>query len=123
MKRAITQFSKFINESYVDQEGNLGDFEFNRQDHADADNYAELESISDFLKDEGATGVKFDVEGDHVEFVFNYKTFELLLQIDLDTDECLLTTLDHSETIYRGTGEEFFSTVGEVGIRQFLGFA
>jgi hypothetical protein len=122
MKKAITKFKQFINESWVDQEGELGDFEFNRQDHADADNYAELDEISDFLKDEGATGVKFDVEGDQVEFLFNYREFELLLQLDLESDECLLTTLDHSEKIYRGTGSEFFSTVGEVGLRQFLGY-
>jgi hypothetical protein len=74
------------------------------------------------LKDEGATNVKFDVEGEQVEFLFNYREFELLLQLDLESDECLLTTLDHSEKIYRGTGSEFFSTVGEVGLRQFLGY-
>ncbi len=122
MKKAITNFKQFINESWVDKEGELGDFEFSQQDHADAENYAELDEISDFLKDEGATNVKFDVEGDQVEFLFNYREFELLLQLDLESDECLLTTLDHSEKIYRGTGSEFFSTVGEVGLRQFLGY-
>jgi hypothetical protein len=122
MQRAITQFNKFINEAYVDSEGQLGDFEFNDIDKSNAENYAGLEPISDFLKDEGATDLKYYVDGDEVEFVFTYKTFNLLLQLDLESDECLLTTLDHSDKIYRGTGEEFFSTLGEIGLRQFLGF-
>lgn len=99
-KRALS-FRGFINEAYVDEFGELQDFDFS-MDHDDAAEWAEkgergkdpkagwrtllLMEFEELLKDLGAENLKSDHSGEFTNFFFNWNGENYLIVLEASED-------------------------------------
>ncbi|CAB4159395.1 hypothetical protein UFOVP699_131 [uncultured Caudovirales phage] len=123
MKHRAKTYFKFINEAYINREGELEGLDFSPEEKAELEIYDELNVISEFLEDSGAREVKIDTSLQNDEkylffFVFNSQKFEMLL--NLETDEVVLFNLSGrgEEPIeqYRSDANEFFDLLRNTGL-------
>ncbi len=127
MKYRAKTYFKFINEAYINREGELEGLDFSPEEKAELEIYDELNVISEFLEDSGAREVKIDTSLQNDEkylffFVFNSQKFEMLL--NLETDEVVLFNLSGrgEEPIeqYRSDASEFFDLLRNTGLNFLL---
>lgn len=117
----VLSFSQFINEdAYIDQAGELQDFEFDQQDKQEHEVYDEMMYIVDFLEDAGAKKVEPDYFDGMMKFSFRYAGESYEIFIDIDADYATLmkyaSPLSKGETIYDGAANSLFDLLKYQGL-------
>lgn len=93
--KALT-FNKFINEAYVDAEGQLGDFELDPQEQYELDMYDYIEEIKEFLSEADAQDIEHDLSEGDLKFEFKYYEEKYSLHLDLDEDRGMVVHYSYS---------------------------
>jgi hypothetical protein len=81
--RALT-FRSFLNEAYVDSEGELRDFEFTPDEEFEIGAFEDIQSWKEFLRDSGAYSIRHDVDGKLMRFYFSFDLAKYAIVFDLD---------------------------------------
>jgi hypothetical protein len=84
--KALT-FNQFINEAYVDSEGNLKDFDFTEDEKVEFESIESIENIKKMLSSHGANVIKHQVQGPIFAILFKYMGETFVLQFNLDLGE------------------------------------
>lgn len=116
--RALT-FNQFINEAYIDQEGQLQDFKFDAEDIATHEIYDEVNHIKDFLEDAGARRLRSDVIDGLVKIEFTYRDEHYSFHLDLDnsTSKIIYYANPNSPVIvYDGSAESIVDLIQAKGL-------
>lgn len=119
MKNLISTYLQFINEAYIDDSGELRDFdqpsgnepEFQLLDHA--------QRIQEYLEESGANRVRLRVRGGAIEFTFNYSGSNYLLELDIDENSALLSI--GRILVYEDSADSFFDLIAANGL-EFLNY-
>jgi hypothetical protein len=119
MTHKAKTYQQFINEAYIDDSGELRDFdqpsgnepEFQLLDHA--------QRIQEYLEDSGANRVRLRVRGGVIEFTFNYAGSNYLLELDLDENLALLSI--GRIIVYEDSADSFFDLIAANGL-EFLNY-
>ena len=114
----ILSFAQFINEAYIDDEGNLADFDFTQDDKYETDAYSQLEGIEDLLKDAGAESVRHEISGPILKLYFTYRADPHFMKLNLDTNDAHFSRIldDREYTIFQGDGYSLFDYIQAEGL-------
>ena len=119
MKNRVLTYRQFINEAYIDDSGELQDFEYPRGDEPEFELLDHAHRIQEYLEESGANRVRLKVDGGILEFKFNYSGSNYLLKLDIDGDRAYLST--ESMIIYEDSADSFFDLLAETGL-EFLNY-
>jgi hypothetical protein len=129
MKHKAKTYRQFINEAYIDDSGELQDLQFTPEEESKLALYDELNVISDFLEDSGATSIRMDrrKEDDGIyrfSFEFEGNRYELNIDISSSNREehriILLGNVDNWRSspivIYDDSAYSFFDLLSGTGL-------
>lgn len=114
-------FAEFINEAYVDEFGELKDFELTPEEQFRVNTYDSIESISDFLEDAGADELSHNIDDSFLTFEFSYYGEPFAMQLDLDNDTTEVISQTTSIPIYAGSTDPLFDLIQVNGLSFLLG--
>jgi hypothetical protein len=115
--RALS-FRQFINEAYIDDRGELADFDFAPDDKYEMEAYSQLEGIIDLLKDAGAESVRHEISGPIMKLYFIYREDPHFMKLNLDTNAAHFSRIydDQEYTIFDGDGYALFDYIQAEGL-------
>jgi hypothetical protein len=117
--RALS-FLEFLNEAYVDREGQLHDFEFYPKGDYTLDMQVHIDQIGEFLKSVGAKHlVSHTDDAGLVSFNFTYRGEPYFLAIDLDNYRALFSHVGDEEPIFSGPAESLIDLLKVKGLDFF----
>lgn len=107
-------YRQFINEAYIDDSGELQDFDPSMDDSYDSQLVDEADALRDFLEEEGATRVKLSVEDPYIFITFNYEYLTYYTKIDPENEEIEIYT--NQVEIYSNSIDSFIELVKANGL-------
>ena len=115
-------FRDFLNEAHIDAEGRLQDLEFDLDDRYALAAQDEINKITDFLEDSGATRATGETNGLDFNIYFTYNGSQYMIKILTNSDEVLLLDGDDPDAyqIFKGSTDEFFTILQYNGLDYFL---
>lgn len=117
--RALS-FLDFLNEAYVDREGQLHDFELYPKDDYALEMQVHIDQIGEFLESLGARQIIHDMDdAGVVSFNFMYRGEPYFLGIDLDRDQAIFSHRADSEPIFSGPTESLIDLLTVKGFDFF----
>ena len=124
MKKLILNFNEFVNEAYVNPEGELGDFEFSDTDKYELESHEHIASLKKFLESAGANGVQYTLDEQFLQFRFSFEFQKFVIEIDLDTNEAKFVSYGEDPindyVIYDGNSDELFDLIRDRGFYELL---
>lgn len=118
-------FSRFINEAYVDSDGQLRDFRFTPDEEFELGIFDNIQDIKVFLEDQGAYGVKHSVDGSKVYFYFQVDLTRYSIILDLENSFAMLQKERKAptrvETLYAGDLRDFTEILAVDGLKSMIG--
>ena len=121
--RAMT-FGEFLNEAYVDDSGELRDFEFTPDEEFEIGAFDDIQSWKEFLSDSGAYSIRHDVDGKQLRFYFSFDLVRYAIVFDLDGASAGLyrqqTAPSKYELIYSSDLREFVDSLKIDGLEAMI---
>jgi hypothetical protein len=117
MKYRAKTYLQFINEAYIDDFGELRDFNYPSEDEPEFQVLNQAQIISEYLEESGAERVKIGIDDEIIDFKFKYRGYQYVLVLNLDTDSAFVST--GNELIYHDNLNSFFDLLAAVGL-EFL---
>lgn len=114
MKNKAKTYRQFINEAYVDDSGELQDFDPSMDDSYDSQLVDEADAIRNFLEEEGATRVKASIDDPYIFITFDYGYSTYYTKIDPEKEGIDIYT-NHVE-IYSDSIDSFIELVKANGL-------
>jgi hypothetical protein len=111
-------YSQFINEAYIDQEGELRDL-----DLSDIPVMEEMSNLVHYLEDSGARAVTVETDEDIVTVRFDYALCKFTIEVDLEQD---ITTLSEARreaeplVILQLESNSFFDLLAAKGLGKII---
>jgi len=117
----VLSFGEFINEAYVDEFGELKDFELTPEEEFRVNTHDNIVSIGNFLEDAGADELSHNIDDAFLTFEFSYhgKPFAMRLDLDNDTTEVISQSTDIP--IYSGDTDSLFDLIKANGLSFLFG--
>ncbi len=118
MKDQVKGFNEFINEAYIDQEGELRDL-----DLSDIPVMEEMSNLVHYLEDNGARAVTVETDEDIVTVRFDYALRKFTIEVDLEQD---ITTLSEARreaeplVILQLESNSFFDLLAAKGLGKII---
>jgi len=119
MKNKIKTYHQFINEAYVDDSGELQDFEAPSEDDYEFQLLDHAHRIQEYLEDSGAEGVRLSLLGGVIKFKFDYSGSNYTLMLDLDENSVSL--MFGRIPVYEDSADAFFDLLAVKGL-EFLNY-
>ena len=119
MRNRAKAYKQFILEAYIDDSGELQDFNSPSNDDYDVKLIDEAQRIQEFIEDLGANDVHLTVREPYIRFTFIYGDYKYYMGVDLDNGTVRIYT-DSSE-IYADSMESFIDVVNANGL-DFLNY-
>jgi hypothetical protein len=118
MKDLVKGFNEFVNEAYIDQEGELRDL-----DLSDIPVMEEMGNLMHYLEDSGARAVTVETDEDIVTVRFDYALRRFTIEVDLEQD---ITTLSEARreaeplVILQLESNSFFDLLAAKGLGKII---
>ena len=114
-------YQEFINEAYIDDSGELRDFEAPSEDDNEYQLLDHAQRIQEYLEESGAEGVRLHVDGGRIFLKFNYGGIDYRMHLDLDSnDAAILASYGNGIVeVYRDTLDSLFDLLSSTGL-EFL---
>jgi hypothetical protein len=112
-------YHEFINEAYIDDSGELQDFNYPSEDEPEFQIIDHAQRIQEYLEDVGAERVRLHVDGGKIRLKFKYGMPDYLLELDLDEDTAYLSI--GKMLIYEDSIDSFFDLLSSNGL-EFLNY-
>ena len=119
MNPQIKTYQQFINEAYIDDSGELRDFDQPQGDEPEFQLLDHAQRIQEYLEESGADRVRLRVREGVIEFTFNYSGSNYLLELDLDENRALLSI--GRILVYEDSADSFFDLIAATGL-EFLNY-
>ena len=123
MKNRALTYRQFINEAYLDDSGELHDFDAPTGDEYDHQILDHAQRIQEYLEESGAKHVKLRVDDPYILFSFKYRHHSYRMNIDLDSQTTLivLTGGQHNAAypIFNDSTDTLFDLLASTGL-EFL---
>lgn len=117
----VLSFAEFINEAYVDEFGELKDFELTPEEQFRVNTHDNIVSIGNFLEDAGADEISHKIDDAFLTFEFRYYGEPFTMQLDLDNDTTEVISQTTSIPIYAGDTDPLFDLIKVNGLSFLLG--
>lgn len=117
--RKAKTYAQFINEAYVDDSGELHDFDQPNEDEPDFQIIDHANRIQEYLEESGAENVRGTVGNGIIEIKFKYSGSNHLLEINLDENKAYLSIGNF--LVYEDSADSFFDLLAETGLK-FLNY-
>ena len=112
-------YRQFINEAYIDDSGELQDFEAPREDGHEYQIIDHAHRIQEYLEESGAEEVRLQVREGIIKFKFSYSGLDYHMELDLDLN---LAVLSIGEIIiYEDSADSLFDLLASKGL-EFLNY-
>ena len=123
MKHRAKTYQEFINESYIDDSGELRDFEAPSEDDNEYQVLDHAQRIQEYLEESGADGVRLHVDGGLIILKFNYGGLDYRMHLDLDSNEAVILATYTREPVevYRDSLDSLFDLLASTGL-EFLNY-
>lgn len=112
-------YQQFINEAYIDDSGELRDFDQPQGDEPEFQLLDQAQRIQEYLEESGANRVRLRVIGGILKFTFEYSGSNYILELDIDENIALLSI--GRILIYEDSGDSFFDLLAANGL-EFLNY-
>jgi hypothetical protein len=119
MKSQIKTYNQFINEAYIDDSGELRDFDQPQGDEPEFQLLDHAQRIQEYLEESGANRVRLRVRGGVMEFTFNYNDSKYLLELNIDENQADLSLGEI--LVYEDSVDSFFDLLAANGL-EFLNY-
>ena len=119
MTHKAKTYQQFINEAYIDDSGELRDFDQPQGDEPEFQLLDHSHRIQEYLEESGADRVRLRVRGGVIEFTFNYSGSKYLLELDIDENLALLSI--GIIIVYEDSADSFFDLIAANGL-EFLNY-
>ena len=119
MRYLVKTYRQFINESYIDDSGELQDFEAPGEDDYEFQLFDHAQRIQEYLEESGAKEVRLQVREGIIKFQFYYSGLDYHMELDLDRN---LAVLSIGEVIiYEDSADSLFDLLASKGL-EFLNY-
>jgi hypothetical protein len=112
-------YHQFINEAYIDDSGELRDFDQPQDDDLEFQLFDHAQRIQEYLEESGANRVRMRVKEGIMEFTFNYNGSKYLLELNIDENLAILSL--GKITVYEDSVDSFFDLIAANGL-EFLDY-
>jgi hypothetical protein len=112
-------YQQFINEAYIDDSGELRDFEAPNEDGSEFQLLDHSHRIQEYLEESGASNVRGMVGDGIIEIKFNYSGSKYLLELNIDENRALLSLGEI--LVYEDSADSFFDLIAANGL-DFLNY-
>lgn len=119
MRYKAKTYQQFINEAYIDDSGELRDFDQPQGDEPEFQLLDHAQRIQEYLEESGANRVRLRIREGVIEFTFNYSGSNYLLKLDLDENRALLSI--GRILVYEDSADSFFDLIAANGL-EFLNY-
>lgn len=117
--RKAKTYAQFINEAYIDDSGELRDFDQPQDDDIEYQLLDHAHRIQEYLEESGASRVRLRIMEGIIKFTFNYRESNYLLDLDLDQNRALLSM--GRILVYEDSADSFFDLIAANGL-EFLNY-
>ena len=108
-------FNQFITEAYIDDSGELQDFESPREDEPEFQIVDHANRIQEYLEESGAENVRGIVGDGVIEIKFKYSGSNCLLELNLDENNATLSI--GRIIVYEDSADSFFDLLAADGLK------
>lgn len=108
-------FNQFITEAYIDDSGELQDFESPREDEPEFQIVDHANRIQEYLEESGAENVRGIVGGGVIEIKFKYSGSNCLIELNLDENKATLSI--GRIIVYEDSADSFFDLLAADGLK------
>jgi hypothetical protein len=119
MNHRAKTYRQFINEAYIDDSGELRDFEAPNEDGPEFQLLDHAHRIQEYLEESGASNVRGMVGDGIIEIKFNYDSSNYMLKLDIDENRALLSLGEI--LVYEDSVDSFFDLIAANGL-DFLNY-
>jgi hypothetical protein len=116
----VMKFDEFINEAYVDQEGNLQDFEITPEEEYAMHEEDLLFTFEQILTKRGAEEVSSSIQDEKAKFKFYYNSERYAIRINIDDDYAMVVRYDRDsrmpDLVYNGNTEHLINIIKKKGL-------
>jgi hypothetical protein len=119
MKHKAKTYLQFINEAYVDDSGELQDFNPPGEDDYEYQLLDHAQRIQEYLEESGAEEVQLSLFGGVIKFKFEYSGSNYTLMLDLDENSASL--MFGRIPVYEDSADAFFDLLAAKGL-EFLNY-
>ena len=124
MNRAKT-YRQFINEAYIDDSGELQDFEAPRGDEYEYQILEQAQRIQEYLEEAGAHRVRLKIDDPNILIKFNYSGTDYRMSLDLDTGTSIIVAVGGTDNaayeVYNDSTNSLFDLLASTGL-EFLNY-
>jgi hypothetical protein len=123
MKGRAKTYKQFINEAYIDDSGNLQDFNYPSDSDHEYQILDHAYRILEYLEDSGAEKVRLYVNDELVIFNFVYigVRYTLTLNLDLEESNIEASTSQGKIEVFNGSTSSLFDLISSTGL-EFLNY-
>jgi hypothetical protein len=107
-------YRQFITEAYIDDSGELQEFDPSMDDSYDSQLVDEADTLRNFLEEEGAMSVRVSVDDPYIFITFNYEYLTYYTKIDPENNDIDIYT-NHVE-VYSDSIDSFIELVKVNGL-------
>ena len=115
MRNRAKTYYQFITEAHIDSSGELQDFDPSMDDSYDSYLVDDAIDFSDFLEEEGATGIKISINDPYFTITFDYGYQIYSIRVDPEKEKIWITSNDVE--VYTDSISNFTSLVNAEGLR------
>lgn len=120
----INNFQKYINEAYIDDEGNLQDFKMDPEDLSLIELQDSLDSLKSAFVEKGAKGIDVFYSEDagtvHISYAYLGIPFYVRFKLDLNRAVAFSDWGAENNVVFRGTIDELAEQIAASGLDSLL---
>jgi hypothetical protein len=123
MRHLAKTYQQFINEAYIDDSGELQDFNYPDESDYDYQMLDHAQRIQEYLEESGAEDVRLQVDEGIIFLKFNYEGIDYRMHLDLDSNSAVISVSYGKEPVevYRDTIDSLFDLLTSTGL-EFLNY-